>query len=339
MSEVSSPLLAFLKYWAQTASDYDVLFAKTISARWAKAHRPVLSRRGHNPDRYTKYKRLVSKKVFEDVPITAPPGGDDHILITKFNLGESCGLAVQCPLQCSWKVNSTTHATTTRLECSKCGARATIPQFKTDQSTVLGRASLVAVRFPQAAMFVTWEAPKPADSSQGSGPKTASTEDPPVGRPSVEAASLLSGDSPAADGVASEESATRPTRRRSTRRKKPTPKAAAQESASSSSSLPPAGTSTGKRKASSLLHSPSPMDTRSISLPTIRIPPYQERLSLPRKSSSPALSLRSTASSSASGPSMATVTPPPPSPADQSDTRERSRPIPGASLIRKRQRF
>jgi len=336
IGEVSAPLCFFLKYWVQTSSDYEALFGKAIPANWAGIHRPVLSRRGHKPERYTVYSKLAKKKN-KEIPITPPPGGDDHILITKFDIAEPCGLVVTCPIQCGWPMTSSMHVNTVRFTCN-CGAKGTVDQYKTSQDTALGSASLVAVRFPQARYYAKWDAPSEADTRTGPELASAGIQDAVVENGPAQDVLAHVEDSAVQDN-AIEESNTGTTRRRSTRKRKPTPKAFDPDSRSTSPPPKVAPTAKGKRKATSRQLSPPPMETRSSSLPTIRVPPYQTRLELARKSSSPALSLHRSTPSGTSGSRSVSSTPAPPSPLEGPESGGRSSPLLTAGLIRKRPRY
>ena len=121
----------------QTPSDYDTLFAKAFPDEWARVHQPVLSRRSHDPARYTQYSLCESGKKPELVPITRK-GTDDHILITKFNFAEPAGLLVPCVLGCAWPMNTAATAAGIRVRCGMCGSKTTIPRHKSDLTTRLG---------------------------------------------------------------------------------------------------------------------------------------------------------------------------------------------------------
>lgn len=328
-------------------SNYDVLFAKSIPALWARTHQPVLSMRGHNPDRYTKYIKQVSKKKGADVPIERP-GPNDHILITKFDLAEPAGCLVHCPVLCAWPVRAAKSATQVKVTCNKCGAACMIPQIKTNQATTLGRVSLVAVPYPQPVMYANWGPPPSANIVEGLG-----AEGPTIGDPATQATTIQNTITHVQDAVAvvdpavsevedtvtetpSVKGTTEMAMRRSTRMRKPTPKAAEQEPASISAPLQPGRVSKGKRKATSVQASPPPLETRSRSTPTIRIPPRPRRVELVRKVSSPALS--TSGSSGGSRSRSVTATPPPPSPLERPNTHERP-PSPHSTVgIRKRLR-
>ena len=53
--EVGTELIRLVVNWVQTPSDYHVLFANTIPAKWALLHQLVLSQHGHDPKQYMTY--------------------------------------------------------------------------------------------------------------------------------------------------------------------------------------------------------------------------------------------------------------------------------------------
>ena len=119
---------------------------------------PVLSMHGHNPARYTTY---LSGDPPVPIPITSALGQDDHILITTFNLGQPGGKWVLCHSRCDQAVDARQTASGVRLTCRGCKSRCTIPQFKTDEATPLGKPGLVAVAFPPDQYHVQWGVPPP----------------------------------------------------------------------------------------------------------------------------------------------------------------------------------
>lgn len=158
MSEVSATLLDFVAYWVQTHSDYDTLIAKAMKSDWAEDHMPVLSRRHHDPKRYTTF--------FKDklaVAIEPSSCQDDHILYTKFSLGNPAGGYIKCPKGCQQKLKSKQAQLGVRISCPVCGARCTIPTFRTDRATTLTRHAFVAVKYPPKQYPVTWELVKKAE--------------------------------------------------------------------------------------------------------------------------------------------------------------------------------
>ena len=346
VGEIAPPLMHFLKDWVQTASDYYALFAKAFSHQWAKKHQPVLSRHGHDPSRYTKYTRQESKTNAIPVKLTAEPSQDDHILITKFSFTEPAGLSLLCNLRCGWGLTSSKTVSGVKVVCRRCGSKCVVPRFYSNGSTTLGRASLVAVRFPQRVMYANWGPPARAVITDDLGPDDGAiggittedtiadvkdttpeddiTKDTTIENDTTEDTTIAN-DTTEDTTIAND--TTQTALRRSGRRRTLTPKAAELEP-------PPQSTcsSKGKRKATSLQITPPPMETRSNSLPTIRIPRHK----LIHKASSPALSNRPSTPSSAGGSRSVTATPPPRSPLEQPDAPERT---PGsAGLIRKKAR-
>lgn len=141
-SEVAPVLLPLISDWVQTSSDYDVLIAKSVQAGWAHRNHPVLSRRGHDPSRYTKFTST-------EEPHVMASGKDDHILYTRFDLGQPGGRIVRCFRGCEKGIGAKPGKNTVRIKCDGCKYRTTIPAFRSSTETTLGRFSLVAVAYPQ----------------------------------------------------------------------------------------------------------------------------------------------------------------------------------------------
>ena len=157
VADVSATLLDFVACWVQTSSDYDVLVANTVGRDWARKHMPVLSRHGNDPTRYTVF---IPGTPGASVPITSRHEQDDHILYTPFSLGQPAGRAVLCHLRCGQEVQNKQGNLFVRLICKGCGSWGSIDQFKTDQTTMLGKYGLVAVKYPQDQHPVDWTTPK-----------------------------------------------------------------------------------------------------------------------------------------------------------------------------------
>jgi len=121
VGEIAAPFLGLLKYWVQTFSDYDVLFAKVIPATWARTHQPVLSRHGCDPTRYTTYLKVVNKNKSDLIAIDARPGQDDHDLFTQFDLAEPAGRLIPCSLRCGWSLSASVNSSWVRVTCDRCG--------------------------------------------------------------------------------------------------------------------------------------------------------------------------------------------------------------------------
>ena len=155
VGDVSARLLDLAAYWVQTPSDYDVLMAKVLNTSWALDHMPVLSMRGHSSERFTTY---TTGKPPAPVPITSIPGQDDHILFTKFEFGQPGGKLVLCPGRCEAKMDPKQTKGGVRCVCegTECEYKCTIPQFKTDQTTRLGRRGLVAIKYPPEIFHAQW---------------------------------------------------------------------------------------------------------------------------------------------------------------------------------------
>jgi hypothetical protein len=116
---------------------------------------PVLSRHGHDLSRYTTY----SPTAPTPISTTSIPD-NDHILFTKFDLGQPAGMVVLCPFRCNQEITSRQTEKGVRLRCRKCQSRVTIPQFKTGRDSPLRKHALVAVRFPQGQYpTVKWDRP------------------------------------------------------------------------------------------------------------------------------------------------------------------------------------
>ena len=371
VGEIAPPLMQFLKDWVQTASDYYALFAKAFPHRWVKTHQPILSRHGHDPNRYTTYTRQQSKTNAIPVKLVAEPGRDDHILITKFSFTEPAGLLLLCNLRCGWGLTSSKTASGVQVVCSRCGSKCVVSRFYSNGSTTLGRASLVAVRFPQQVMYANWGPPARVAITDDLGPDDGAiggitTEDTIVDVENTTPEDNITKDTTIENNITKdttienninkyatiednitkdttiendttkdttiESDTTQTALRRSRRKRKLTPKAAELETPTPPPPPQPTCSSKGKRKATSLQISPPPMETRSNSLPAIRLPRHK----LVHKASSPALSNRPSTPSSAGGSRSITATPPPHSPLERPDAPERT---PGSSgLIRKKAR-
>ncbi|KAF9781509.1 hypothetical protein BJ322DRAFT_1022923 [Thelephora terrestris] len=126
-----------------TSSDYEVLMAKSVPASWAHRNHPVLSRRGHDPSRYTCFTST------EKLRVDVASGKDDHILYTWFDLGQPGGRIVR------------------------------MPAFKTSTETTLGRVSLVAVAYPQHLYPMPHWDPPNANNNQA-GPSMPMPAPPPL---------------------------------------------------------------------------------------------------------------------------------------------------------------
>lgn len=146
VGEVAATLIDLAAYWVQTLSDYNVLMAKVVDRDWAAKHMPVLSRRNHDPTRYTTFFAGIEK-----TPTTPEPCRDDHILFTRFSFGQPGGKLPMCHRRCDQPISVKETATKVRLDCDKCKSRGFIPQYHTR-----GR-SLVAVKFPQDQFPVEWK--------------------------------------------------------------------------------------------------------------------------------------------------------------------------------------
>ena len=98
VSEVANTLTDLITYWVQTFSDYDILMGKVMKNEWGKVHMPIISRRGHDPTRYTTY---VSGQPPAPFPITPTPGeDDDHIVYRQFSFTQPGGQLVLCLNRC-----------------------------------------------------------------------------------------------------------------------------------------------------------------------------------------------------------------------------------------------
>jgi hypothetical protein len=122
----------------------------------------VLSRRGHDPSRYTCF--TSTEKPCVDVA----SGKDDHILYTRFDLGQPGGRIVRCFGGCEKGMASKPSRNTVRLTCKGCKYKTTVPAFKTSTETTLGRVSLVAVAYPQH-LYPTphWDPPNTDNNQAG----------------------------------------------------------------------------------------------------------------------------------------------------------------------------
>ena len=166
VSEISGNLLDLATYWVQSFSNYDVLMAKTFPSDWALVHMPIISRREHDPTRYTTFTMGNPER---PVPITLAPGPHDHILFTKFSFGQPGGQVVLCHMRCNTSIKVKQTPNGVRLICNGCKSRCTISQFKTTRQDTLTRRGLMAVAYPQKQYTTWWERPEPSTDVPGIG--------------------------------------------------------------------------------------------------------------------------------------------------------------------------
>ena len=143
VGDIAPTLLSLISNWVETCSDYETLMAKSVSSTWANNHLPVLSGRGHDPSRYSKFSK-DGQEVANDTS-----DGDDHILYTRFNLGQPRGKTIKCHGGCDKGITSKQTKGGVRVECKGCKSRSMVPAFKTSTTTLLGKRGLVAVAYPQ----------------------------------------------------------------------------------------------------------------------------------------------------------------------------------------------
>lgn len=298
--EVAPKLIDLLMYWVQSGSDYPVLFSKVISSSWAQEHLPVLSQHGHDPARFTTYTSLRTKA---KVPITFTPScPDDHILFTKFSLGQPRGQLAPCVQRCNQVMvfKQGKSGGSVRITCPGCRSSAMVEAYGTDRSTVLGRRQLVAVPYPQRLYIVeTWTLPSQVDmgSIQGGSIQEAPAQS--SGSKSTATPTTLPPET--SHLVSNSPSTFPPPPNMMTRSMVPQPMPRKQ-----------------------LKRTPLPEEiTRSSSLPVASTSdiPHSKRLTirLPRKASTSALSM------SAEGTRSTTATPPPPSPQEPPEPQSRKR--------------
>lgn len=114
--------------WAQTPSNYDMLFARAIRPDWASMHLPVISQNGK------------------------------HYLYTGYNVAQPNGHVVVCHSGCG--LENRTHivrGASVKIVCYGCSSACQIPKLHSTPATVLGARSLVKVEFPQPRAKVEWK--------------------------------------------------------------------------------------------------------------------------------------------------------------------------------------
>ena len=182
VGEVSAKLVDLAAYWVQTLSGYETIMAKVLSTSWAADHMPVISRRGHDPSRFTNF---VAKNHQSPAPLASTPGQEDHILVTAFSLGQPGGKTVSCPGNCDWTLKVKPTASGVHFTCERCKFKCTTPKFKTDRSKTLEQKALVAVKFPPDSYLAEWKKyedveESESDKSQPTSPFSRSITPPPV---------------------------------------------------------------------------------------------------------------------------------------------------------------
>jgi len=153
---ITPKLIDFLAYWVQTSASYNTLFAKTMTAEWAKQHQFIISHHGRDPSRFTKYAGPTPPAM-----PPSPPCPDDHILYTLYACEEPMGMLAQCYNRgCTRGVTGKKRGAKVIITCSSCLWQREVPSYTTDQETLLGHRGVITVGYPQAG-FPLLEGRKP----------------------------------------------------------------------------------------------------------------------------------------------------------------------------------
>jgi hypothetical protein len=130
VSQIMAKLLDFAVHWTQTASDYDVLVAKTMTAEWAQMHLPVLSQGGRH-HLYTSYSNIE-------------PEGNPVICHRSACSVENRVWEMLKPGKC-------------RIWCLECRSSALVKKIvELDTSTLLGCRKFLKVGYPLESAKVQW---------------------------------------------------------------------------------------------------------------------------------------------------------------------------------------
>ncbi|KAF9789147.1 hypothetical protein BJ322DRAFT_1102529 [Thelephora terrestris] len=139
VGELATRLLDITSRWVRSAStDFDVIMASTIDAKWALDHKPVISTQA------------------------------GHVLYTKARITEPGGKVILCHRRCGallhYEPNS--HSTSLKVTCTGCWSTCTVKCVKLLKNNRLGRSELVRVDYPQEQFPTEWTLPQSA-SEQG----------------------------------------------------------------------------------------------------------------------------------------------------------------------------
>ena len=160
VAKVSSTLAEFATKWAQTSSEYNLLFARNVTSHWATCHRPVVSCR------------------------VGSAGQSSHTLYTGFQATKPNGLIARCNHWCG--VENREHSisnSSVKIICNRCRSYCTFDRVKQGKATALDNRSLVKTSYPQGQAHLMWlplepPAPEPAQKTSKSGRVKAPTPTP-----------------------------------------------------------------------------------------------------------------------------------------------------------------
>lgn len=158
--DVMTTVTQFLIHWAQTPSNYDVLFARVMRSDWAARHLPVLSQKGQ------------------------------HHLYTAYKSSEPDGQLVMCHNGCGMENRMwVDRPKIVKLVCHTCLSVCIIKRVPRE-SGILGSRSLKKVEFPQGRARTEWkyfivDAPPDAEKNPPGRVAAAETNEgqPPTSRP------------------------------------------------------------------------------------------------------------------------------------------------------------
>jgi len=158
VGRVAPTLLDFIALWVQTHSGFDFLVAKTMSAEWVLHHQPVISQHGHEESRFTAF--FLKGGLPAEIPSPFSTRKDDHVLYTRFSLGQPMGLLAPCySRSCSRGTSTKQRDAYVQVTCNQCRRKWILPLFHTTRgASVLGRRDLVAVPFPRETYPLAWGA-------------------------------------------------------------------------------------------------------------------------------------------------------------------------------------
>jgi hypothetical protein len=130
VSRVATTLAECTARWVQSTSDYDEIFAATMTSDWATWNKPVISRPGVG-----------------------------HTLYTGYDIRHPDGRVPRCPSKCGLPFDRKINPKSVRLTCPKCGRKTHVPKVKSNFDTPLGRRNIVKTPFPDEPLMLRWEVP------------------------------------------------------------------------------------------------------------------------------------------------------------------------------------
>ena len=127
--ELAAELINLCSRWVQSAShDYDILFAPLLPPRWARIHKPVVSRKGHG-----------------------------HVLYTQATSQEPDGKLVVCHNGCEAIFDVHPRKGHVKFTCTDCESTTNTTNINPRRNETLGNHGLIKTPFPQDRCKVTWE--------------------------------------------------------------------------------------------------------------------------------------------------------------------------------------